>query len=98
MSPTLELAKHLMRQPSITPDDAGCQDIISDRLKSLEFRIENMRFGEVDNVWARHGTQGPLVVFAGHTDVVPPGPLDAWLSDPFQPTVREGFLYGRGGR
>ncbi len=96
MSPTLELTKHLIRQPSITPDDAGCQDIISDRLKAMDFHIENMRFGQVDNLWARHGTQSPLVVFAGHTDVVPPGPLDAWLSDPFQPVVRDSFLYGRG--
>jgi succinyl-diaminopimelate desuccinylase len=95
-TPTLELAQQLIRCPSITPNDAGCQTIIIDRLKKLHFKIESMRFGEVDNLFARWGTQAPLLVFAGHTDVVPPGPLTAWHSDPFQPTIRDGLIYGRG--
>jgi succinyl-diaminopimelate desuccinylase len=96
MSATLDLTKQLISRPSLTPDDADCQKIISERLAPLKFKIENMRFGEVDNLWARYGTKAPLLVFAGHTDVVPTGPLDAWTSDPFQPTVRGDFLYGRG--
>lgn len=96
MSPTLDLLKQLIACPSITPEDAGCQDIISDRLKAAGFSIEFMHFGEVTNLWARFGSIGPLFVFAGHTDVVPPGPLDAWDSDPFTPTERSEFLYGRG--
>lgn len=96
MLATLELLKQLISCPSITPNDAGCQQIISERLKKIGFQIESLRFEEVDNLWARFGTQSPLVVFAGHTDVVPHGPLDAWQSDPFQPTERDGFLYGRG--
>jgi succinyl-diaminopimelate desuccinylase len=95
-NPTLELTEQLIRCPSVTPNDAGCQKIIIDRLKKYDFKIESMRFGEVDNLFARHGTQSPLLVFAGHTDVVPPGPLTAWHSDPFEPTLREGILYGRG--
>ncbi|MEO8401764.1 MAG: succinyl-diaminopimelate desuccinylase [Gammaproteobacteria bacterium] len=96
MTATLDLLKQLIACRSLTPNDAGCQDIISDRLKALGFYIEFMHFGDVTNLWARHGTQGPLVVFAGHTDVVPPGPLEAWDSDPFTPVMREEFLYGRG--
>jgi len=96
MSATIALLKQLMSCPSITPNDAGCQALISQRLQTLNFHIEPMRFQEVDNLWARHGTQGPLVVFVGHTDVVPPGPKEAWQSDPFQPAEREGFIYGRG--
>jgi succinyl-diaminopimelate desuccinylase len=96
MSAILKLTQDLMRCPSITPNDAGCQKIISQRLTQLGFKIETMRFNEVDNLWARHGTQAPLLVFAGHTDVVPPGPLDAWTTAPFEPHVRDGFLYGRG--
>lgn len=96
LSKTLELTKALISCPSLTPDDAGCQKIIADRLSRLKFTIENMRFGEVDNLWARYGTKAPLLVFAGHTDVVPTGPLDAWTSDPFLPTIRGEFLYGRG--
>ncbi len=96
MSPTLDLLKQLIACPSITPDDAGCQDIISERLKTAGFSIEFMHFGEVTNLWARFGRIGPLFVFAGHTDVVPPGPLEAWNSDPFTPTERSEFLYGRG--
>lgn len=93
---TLELTLELIRRPSITPRDEGCLELIASRLAPLGFDIEHLKFGEVDNLWARRGTQAPLVVFAGHTDVVPPGPLDAWQSDPFIPVIREGRLYGRG--
>ena len=93
---TLELAKELIRRRSVTPDDAGCQRLMAERLKAIGFRCEHLRFGEVDNLWAERGEGAPLVVFAGHTDVVPPGPREAWASDPFEPTVRDGLLYGRG--
>lgn len=96
MSSVIELTKALIARPSITPDDAGCQALISERLKALSFHIEPMRFGEVDNLWARHGTQSPLFVFAGHTDVVPTGPVDLWRTNPFQPIEHDGYLYGRG--
>lgn len=96
MSPTLELLKQLISCPSVTPNDAGCQDIISHRLKAIDFDIEFMYFGDVTNLWARRGNQAPLIVFAGHTDVVPPGPLEAWDSNPFIPIERSEFLYGRG--
>jgi succinyl-diaminopimelate desuccinylase len=95
-SNTLELAKALIARRSLTPDDAGCQEILIERLQALGFTIEKMRFGYVDNFWARRGTTGPLVAFAGHTDVVPTGPIEQWDSDPFTPTVRDGYLYGRG--
>jgi succinyl-diaminopimelate desuccinylase len=93
---TLELAKQLIARPSITPKDAGCQELLIARLEPLGFRCERLRFGDVDNLWAVRGGARPLVVFAGHTDVVPPGPRAAWASDPFQPEVRDGMLYGRG--
>lgn len=93
---TLELAKELIRRPSVTPRDEGCQALLAARLAPLGFEIERLRFGEVDNLWARRGSGDPLVVFAGHTDVVPPGAREAWHSDPFEPTVRDGRLYGRG--
>lgn len=96
MSSTLELLKELIKRRSLTPDDAGCQQLIAQRLAPLGFKIEHLRFGEVDNLWARRGTQGPLFAFAGHTDVVPTGPLDQWQSDPFIPTLRDGYVYGRG--
>ena len=96
MTATLNLTKQLIQCASITPVDAGCQNIIAERLKKLGFTIEHMRFGDVDNLWARLGTQAPLVVFAGHTDVVPPGPLENWSENPFTPIEREEFLYGRG--
>lgn len=96
MSDTLELLKNLIARPSLTPDDAGCQELIAARLAPLGFHIEHLRFGEVDNLWARRGKHGPLLVFAGHTDVVPTGPLEQWHSDPFVPTLRDGYLYGRG--
>jgi succinyl-diaminopimelate desuccinylase len=96
MSPTLELARELVRRPSVTPEDAGCQALIAERLTALGFRAEPMLFGQVTNLWARRGGSGPLLCFAGHTDVVPPGPLEQWHSDPFAPQVRDGKLYGRG--
>jgi succinyl-diaminopimelate desuccinylase len=96
MSKTLELACALIARRSLTPDDAGCQELLIERLQPLGFRIERMRFGNVDNLWARRGSSGPLLVFAGHTDVVPTGPVEQWLSAPFEPTLRDGMLYGRG--
>jgi len=96
MSPTLELARELVRRPSVTPEDAGCQALIAERLAPLGFRIEPLPFGEVTNLWARRGDTGPLLCLAGHTDVVPPGPLEDWTSPPFEPTIRDGRLYGRG--
>jgi len=92
----LELAQELIRRRSVTPEDAGCQELIASRLAAVGFRCEPMRFGEVSNLWARRGAARPLVCFAGHTDVVPTGPLSEWLSDPFVPSLREGKLYGRG--
>ena len=96
MNPTFELACDLIRRPSVTPDDQGCQQLLARRLQPLGFDIEHLRFGEVDNLWARRGDAAPLFVFAGHTDVVPPGPAELWESDPFDPLVRDGMLYGRG--
>jgi succinyl-diaminopimelate desuccinylase len=96
MTETLDLLKQLISRPSLTPHDAGCQTLIANRLALLGFHVETLRFGEVDNLWAKHGTESPLIVFAGHTDVVPTGPLDQWHSDPFLPTERGGHLYGRG--
>jgi succinyl-diaminopimelate desuccinylase len=90
------LARELVRRRSVTPDDAGCQELIAGRLSTLGFAVEHMRFGETDNLWARHGTAAPLVVLAGHTDVVPPGPEHRWSEPPFAATVRDGMLWGRG--
>jgi len=95
-SPTLLLTQALIAQPSVTPDDASCQQIIAQRLERLGFNIESMRFGQTDNLWARKGTQSPCFVFLGHTDVVPPGNIEQWQSAPFVPSIREGYLYGRG--
>ncbi|ABE50136.1 MULTISPECIES: succinyl-diaminopimelate desuccinylase [Methylobacillus] len=96
MSRTLELAKDLIARKSVTPDDAGCQELLISRLEPLGFSIERLRFGDVDNFYARRGNTGPLLVFAGHTDVVPTGPVAQWHTPPFTPTVKDGMLYGRG--
>ena len=95
-SATVQLACELIGRPSVTPDDGGCQPLMMERLARLGFNVEPMRFGEVDNFWARRGEEGPVFCFAGHTDVVPPGPLERWDTDPFAPTIRDGILYGRG--
>ena len=94
--PTIQLTSELIARPSVTPDDAGCQTLMAERLLALGFEIEHMPFGDVDNLWARRGTEGPVLCFAGHTDVVPPGNLDAWNTDPFEPVIKDGLLYGRG--
>jgi succinyl-diaminopimelate desuccinylase len=96
MSSTLELTQNLIARASVTPADAGCQEVLIERLAALGFKIERLRFGGVDNFWATHGNAAPLLCFAGHTDVVPAGPLEEWRSNPFAPSVRDGVLYGRG--
>ncbi|AHV92324.1 succinyl-diaminopimelate desuccinylase [Bordetella holmesii] len=96
MSTVLDLVKDLIARPSVTPDDKDCQQLLGDRLARVGFTCETIARGGVTNLWARRGSQAPLVVFAGHTDVVPPGPREKWDSDPFLPTERDGFLYGRG--
>ncbi len=96
MSETLELAKSLISKASVTPDDKGCQSIMIERLKKIGFEIHPLKFGDVDNFWATRGNGGPLFAFAGHTDVVPAGNEDAWNTAPFEPTIKDGFLYGRG--
>lgn len=95
-SAVLDLARALIARPSVTPQDHGCQALLAERLEAAGFRCETMQFGEVTNLWARRGNQGPVLVFAGHTDVVPAGPLERWDSDPFTPVIRGGRLYGRG--
>ncbi len=95
-SDTFSLAADLIARPSVTPDDEGCQGLIAQRLARIGFTAEAMRFGDVDNMWLRRGDSAPLLCFAGHTDVVPTGPLESWTSDPFRPEVRDGHLYGRG--
>ncbi|PST96903.1 succinyl-diaminopimelate desuccinylase [Photobacterium iliopiscarium] len=95
-SPVITLAKDLMSRPSITPEDAGCQTVMIKRLQALGFIIETMVFEDTVNLWARRGTQAPLFVFAGHTDVVPSGPVDQWHTPPFEPTIIDGYLHGRG--
>ncbi len=92
----LELTRDLIARPSVTPEDEGCQALIGDRLAAAGFRIEHLPFGPVKNLWATHGTGAPVLVFLGHTDVVPTGPIADWASDPFEPTIRDGMLYGRG--
>lgn len=95
-SATIELALDLISRASVTPEDAGCQQTMITRLQALGFNAELLRFEEVDNFWARRGNSGPLFTFAGHTDVVPTGPIDQWDSAPFEPEIRDGILYGRG--
>jgi succinyl-diaminopimelate desuccinylase len=95
-SQTLRLTEDLMSLASVSPTDGGCQALMIDRLQAVGFTVEKLRFGPVDNFWATHGQGGPLLCLAGHTDVVPPGTMDEWQSDPFAPTIRDGVLYGRG--
>jgi len=96
MTATLDLAQQLINLESVTPRDGGCHDLMIGRLEKLGFTIERLPFGEVDNFWARRGSEGPLFVFAGHTDVVPSGPVEQWDTPPFQATIKDGYLYGRG--
>src|ERR1700760_4474617 len=96
ISPTVELTRQLIARQSVSPVDGGCQDLMIERLVALGFAVENLRFGPVDNFWARRGGGGPVFCFAGHTDVVPSGPVDEWRSDPFAPVIEDGLLYGRG--
>ena len=96
MSKTLDLTCDLVARPSVTPEDHGCQALMASRLEAVGFRTETLQFGSVTNLWARRGDAGPLLCFAGHTDVVPTGPLEEWRSDPFAPVIRDGVLYGRG--
>lgn len=96
MSAILDLTCELIRRRSLTPDDAGCQTLIGERLRRAGFAIENLTFGDVSNLWATHGNGDPVFVFLGHTDVVPTGPENEWTSPPFEPTIRDGKLYGRG--
>jgi succinyl-diaminopimelate desuccinylase len=96
MSPTLELTEELLRLPSISPEDHGCLDVIGKRLEAIGFRNERLQYPPVDNLWAVHGEGPPLLCFAGHTDVVPTGPREDWHSEPFEPLIRDGMLFGRG--
>lgn len=96
MNHTLELTQALINRNSVTPEDAGCQKMLCSRLEPKGFAVEHMRFADVDNIWLRRGTTAPLLCFAGHTDVVPSGPIEEWNSDPFQAEIRDGLLYGRG--
>ena len=96
MPDTLELAEKLIARRSVTPADEGCQQLIGERLAALGFTLEALRYGGVENLWARRGGATPVFCFAGHTDVVPTGPLEEWRSDPFAPSIRDGVLYGRG--
>ena len=95
-SPTVELAKELISRRSVTPEDAGCQELMIERLEAMGFVIERMQFEDVSNFWARRGTEGPLFCFAGHTDVVPSGPEERWSHPPFEPVIEDGYLCGRG--
>lgn len=96
MNATLQLLEQLVARPSVTPEDAGCQDLLAERLGRIGFRVERLDFADTRNIWLRRGTAAPLLTFLGHTDVVPPGPLEAWDTPPFTPTLKDGNLYGRG--
>ena len=96
MHPSIALLQELIRRPSVTPDDAGCQDILIQKLRPLGFTCETMQFGDVTNLWARRGSGGPVLCFAGHTDVVPPGNEEEWQTDPFEPVEKDGVIFGRG--
>ncbi|AJQ86955.1 succinyl-diaminopimelate desuccinylase [Xanthomonas oryzae pv. oryzicola] len=96
MNDVLDLTCDLIARASVTPEDAGCQALLAGRLTAAGFACEHLRLGEVDNLWATHGSGAPVLVLLGHTDVVPPGPREAWTSDPFDPQIRDGVLYGRG--
>jgi succinyl-diaminopimelate desuccinylase len=96
LSRTLQLTQELISRQSVSPHDGGCQALMIARLQALGFEVETLRFGPVDNFWAKRGRGGPVFCFAGHTDVVPSGPLDEWHTDPFQPVIKDGVLYGRG--
>lgn len=96
LSPTLQLACDLISRNSTTPEDAGCQQLMGERLAAVGFALEPLRFGEVDNLWARRGSDGPVLCFAGHTDVVPTGPVEQWQTNPFIPQIVDGMLHGRG--
>lgn len=95
-SPTIALSQELISRASVTPEDAGCQQLMADRLSAIGFEIEHLRFDDVDNFWAIRGDSGPILCFAGHTDVVPSGPESKWQTPPFEPTIKDGMLYGRG--
>lgn len=94
--PAVALLDDLIRRRSVTPDDAGCQQLLAQRLEQIGFRCESMPFGDVTNLWARRGSTGPVLCFAGHTDVVPPGPPEEWHTDPFEPVLSDGMIFGRG--
>ena len=96
LSPTLQLACDLISRNSTTPEDAGCQQLMGERLAAVGFDLESLRFGEVENLWARRGSEGPVLCFAGHTDVVPTGPVEQWQTNPFIPQIVDGMLHGRG--
>jgi succinyl-diaminopimelate desuccinylase len=96
MSKTLELTQQLISRASVSPTDGGCQALMIERLEAIGFSVERLRFGAVDNFWAKRGSGGPVFCFAGHTDVVPTGPTEEWRTDPFSPVIKDGVLYGRG--
>jgi succinyl-diaminopimelate desuccinylase len=96
LSSTVQLTQELIGRASVSPNDGGCQALMIERLRSIGFAVESLRFGPVDNFWAKHGSGGPVFCFAGHTDVVPSGPVEEWQTDPFVPVIRDGVLYGRG--
>tara|TARA_B110000977_G_scaffold195753_2_gene274813 strand:+ start:852 stop:1997 length:1146 start_codon:yes stop_codon:yes gene_type:complete len=95
-SATIALTTELISRASVTPEDAGCQPLMCQRLEAIGFKVTHLRFDNIDNFWAVHGKSGPMLAFAGHTDVVPAGPIEEWASHPFEPEIRDGMLYGRG--